>query len=87
MERVGAKVVLQLHESVTVPTLLFNAETWTLNKTEKKMIDKAEVYALKKTLGLPQTTPTAGIVVATGVLFASIRVEMRQLLYLHRALT
>ena len=79
-------MTLQLHESVTVPTLLYNAETWTLNKTEKKLIDKAEIYALKKSLGLPQTTPTAGIVVTTGVLFASIRVEIKQLLYLWRVL-
>ena len=51
------------------------------------MIDKAEIYALKKTLGLPKTTPTAGIVVTTGVLFASIRVEIKQLLYLYEVLT
>ena len=37
--------------------------------------------------GLPQTTPTAGIVLTTGVLFASIRVEMKQLLYLWKVLT
>ena len=87
MRKIGSKVTLLLHESVTVPTLLYNSETWTLNKTEKKMIDKVEIYALKKTLGLPKTTPTAGIVATTGVLFASIRVEMKQLLYLHKVLT
>ena len=86
MKRIGTKVTLLLHESVTVPTLLYNAETWTLNKTEKKLIDRVEIYAIKKTLGLPQTTPTAGIVRTTGVLFASIRVEMKQLLYLHKVL-
>ena len=87
MRKIGSKVTLLLHESVTVPTLLYNSETWTLNKTEKSMIDKAELYAIKKTLGLPKTTPTAGIVVTTGVLFASIRVEMKQLLYLHKVLS
>ena len=86
MKRVGCKVALQLHESVTIPTLLYNAETWTLNKTEKRIIDRAEIFALKKMFGLPQTTPTAGIVVTTGVLFSSIRVEMRQLLYLQKVL-
>ena len=87
MRKIGSKVTLLLHESVTVPTLLYNSETWTLNKTEKKMIDKVEIYALKKTLGLPKTTPMAGIVVTAGMLFASIRVEMKQLLYLHKVLT
>ena len=37
-------------------------------------------------IGLPQTTPTAGIVYTTGSLFASIRVEIRRLTYLHKVL-
>ena len=38
-------------------------------------------------IGLPKTTPTAGIVMTVGCLFASIRVEQKQLLYLHKILT
>ena len=34
MERVGTRIALQLHEAVTIPSLLYNAETWTLNKME-----------------------------------------------------
>ena len=40
----------------------------------------------KRLIGLPQTTLTAGIVYTTGSLFASIRVEIRQLTYLHKVL-
>ena len=86
MKRIGMKVILQLHESETIPAFLYNAETWTLSKTEKKMLDMAETQAWKRMIGLPQTTPTAGIILTTGSLFASIRIEVKQLLFLHRIL-
>ena len=37
-------------------------------------------------LGLPTTTPTPAVIFATGMLYATIRVEMKQLLYLHQLL-
>jgi len=86
MKRMGMKVILQLHESESIPAFLYNAETWTLTKTEKMMLDKAEIQAWKRVIGLPQTTPTAGIILTTGSLFTSIRIEVKQLLYLHRIL-
>jgi len=79
-------VLLRLHDAVTLPTLLYNAETWVLNKGEKKEIDKTEVWAWKTMLGVPKTTPTVAIIFVTGALYASIRVEMRQLLYLQKVL-
>ena len=54
--------------------------------TEKKVIDRAELFAWKKMLGLPKTTPTAGVVVTVGSLFASIRVGKKQILYLQKIL-
>ena len=86
MRRIGTKVILKLHEAETIPAFLYNAETWTLNKSEKKIIDQAELYAWKKMIGLPQTTPTAGIVMTMGALFATIRVETKQLVYLHKVM-
>ena len=86
MREVGTKVILKLHEAETVPAFLYNAETWTLNKSEKKLINQTEIYAWKKMIGLPQTTPTAGIVITVGSLFATIQVETKQLLYLHKVL-
>ena len=86
MKRIGTRIAFQLHESVTIASMLFNAETWTLNMTEKKAIDRAEVYAWKKMLGLPITTPTAGVVVTVGSLFASIRVAKKQLMFLQKVL-
>ena len=86
MNRIGAKIALELHEVVTIPTLLYNSETWTLSKTEKNFMNRAEIYAIKKVLGLPKTTPTAGIVLSTGIMFTSIRIEMKQLIFLQKIL-
>ena len=35
MQRIGVRVILQLHEAEKIPSLLFNAEAWTLNKSER----------------------------------------------------
>ena len=86
MSRIGMKIILKLHEAETIPALLYNGETWTLNKTEKRLIDQAEIYAWKKMVGLPQTTPTGGIILTIGCLFATVRLGIKQLLYLHKIL-
>ena len=86
MTRVGSSLLLQLHESIIIPTMLYNAETWVLNKTERKEVDKMDIWALKKMFNLPITTPTAAIIVTLGKLFASIRIEVKQLLYLQKVL-
>ena len=78
--------MIQLHESQTLPALLYNAETWTLTSAERKLIDQMEIYAWKKMIGLPNTTPTAAIIHTTGSLFASIRVDVKQLIFLQRIL-
>ena len=86
MRRVGMKVISKLHEVETIPAFLYNAETWTLNQSERKLIDQTEIYAWKKMIGLPQTTPTAGIVLTMGSMFATVRVGVKQLIYLHKVL-
>merc|ERR1712228_416485 len=86
MRKIGMRAMLQLHESEIIPALLYNSETWTLNQAEKKFLDQVELYAWKKMIGLPQSTPTAGVILSTGSLFTSIRVGTRQLMYLHKVL-
>ena len=81
MKKIETNVLLKLHETVTLPSFLYGAETWMINKGERKEVDKIEIWAWKHMLGLPTTTPNPSIVFATGSLYASIRVEMKQLNY------
>ena len=83
MQRIGVRVMLMLHEAESMSAFLYNAETWTLNKSEFQLLEKTEIYALKKMIGLPQTTPTAGIIFTLGTQFTSVRIHTKQLLYLH----
>ena len=50
------------------------------------MLEKTELYALKKMVGLPQTTPTAGIMLTLGTLFTIVRIDIKRLLYLYKVL-
>ena len=86
MKKIEIKLLITLHNAVTLPTLLYNAETWPLNASIRKEINKMEIWAWKSMLGLPKTTPNAAIIFCTGALYASIRIETKQLLYLHKIL-
>ena len=74
--------LLKLHETSTVPTLLNNSETWVLSSEERKKLDRIELWAIKKILGIPPTTPTTTIMLVTGCLFTTQRIDLKQLLYL-----
>ena len=87
MQKIEIKLLITLHNAVTLPTLLYNSETWPLNSTIRKQIDQMEIWAWKSMLGLPKTTPTPAIIYSTGSIYASIRVEMKQLIYLHKVLS
>ena len=87
MKEIQNEAILRLHEMVVIPTLLNNAESWTLTKTEELICNRIEAFALKKTLGLPLTFPTVALVYVTGTLFTSIRIEKKKLIFLHKILT
>ena len=86
MRKIETSILLKLHETVTLPTLLFNAETWDINNSDRKEIDRMELWALKQMFGLPITTPTPAIIFATGTMYASVRVDIKRLNYLHKLL-
>ena len=80
------KSLLKMHNACTVASLLTNCETWILNKSEKTKLERIELWALKRILDVPKTTPSAAIWHVTGLLPTSVLVEKRQLLYLKKIL-
>ena len=86
MSRMAMDYIIKLHESITIPTLLYDAETWPLNATMSANLDRMELWAWKSMIGLPKTTPTAAVMFCCGALYPSIRIKTKQLLYLHKVL-
>ena len=80
--KIQLKALIKLHNCCTIPMLLSNSETWILNKTERNKIERIELWALKKILGVPKTTPTAAIWHTTGLLTTSTLIDKRQMIYL-----
>ena len=53
LRRIETSVLLELHEKIILSALLTNAESWTLNGSNKDELDKTEIQALKYMFDLP----------------------------------
>ena len=84
LNRIGTKVLLDLHDRKIVPGLLNNAESWSLNKSEEDEIEKIEVQTLKNLFDLPLHTPTVAILYSFGILHTRQKIEIKMLTYLHK---
>ena len=86
VNRVASLVLIELHERITIPTLLNNAESWILNKTEMGELERVEVQALKNIFKLPLQLPNTAVIFTFGTLFTKQRIDQMQLLFLHKIL-
>ena len=82
IKKIQMRALLKLHETCTMAGLLSNCETWTLNQGEREKIQRIELWALKKLMNLPVTTPSPAIWYSTGILMTPILIDKRQLNYL-----
>ena len=79
------QIRLKLLETITIPKIYFNSETWTnLTKCEIEKIDNIVSGSLKKLIGLPRTTPTLGLYAETGIAPARHHIAQKKLMLLHR---
>ena len=86
LRKIETSVLLELHDKVTIPGLLANAESWSLLKTETTEMEKIELQALRNLFDLPLHTPIPGIIFSFGTLYTDLRIETRRLMYLHKLL-
>ena len=86
LKKIAVPVLLRLHETITIPGLLNNSESWCLSKTEIDELERIEIQALKNLLDLPLHQPTPSIIYSFGTLYTKLRVDLKQLIYLHRIL-
>ena len=86
LRKIETIVLLELHEKVTIPGLVANAESWSLLKTEAAELEKIEYQALRNLFDLPLHTPIPAILFTFGTLYTHLRIEKRRLMYLHKIL-
>ena len=75
-----------MHDSINLTALLNNTESWNLYKGEKVDIEQIEINAIKLLFDLPSHTPTPALIYSFGLLYTSLRVEQKQLIYLWKVI-
>ena len=86
LKKIETKVLLELHEKVSIAGLLTNAESWCLSRREMTELDRIEIQARKYLFDLPAHTPTPAIIYTLGILYTKHRVDQKRFIYLHRIL-
>ena len=86
LRKIKTKVLLELHDKITLPGLLTNAESWSLLKGETDKIEMIEIQALKHLFDLPVHMPTPAIIFSFGTIMTRYRIQKKRLIYLHKLL-
>ena len=86
LSKIETSVLLQLHEKISIPSLLNNSESWRLSIGEIKDLETIETQAIKNTFDLPIHTPTPALYYSFGLPYTKIRIEKKQLTFLHKIL-
>ena len=86
LRKMETTVLLELHDKVTIPGLLANAESWSFLKTESDELERIEYLALRNLFDLPLHTPIPALIFTLGTLYTNLRMEKKRLYYLHKIL-
>ena len=86
-ENILIDAVITYQNSIIIPKLCLNSETWTLNNTELQTMEKIHNKSLKRMLRLPQGTPSFGLRAELGILSVESIIHRRKLMFLHRLLS
>ena len=78
--------ILQYHNSIILPTLLTNSETWELSGKNLQSLETIQNITLKRLMRLPPSTPTVGIRNELNILSIENQILKKRLMYLHRIL-
>ena len=86
LRKIETRILLELHDKITLPGLLTNAESWSLLKGEMDNMESIEIQALKHLFDLPIHIPTPAVMFSFGTIFTRYRIEKKRLIYLHKIL-
>ena len=86
-ENILIDAVITYQNSIIIPKLCLNSESWTLNNTELQSMERIHNKSLKRMLRLPQGTPSFGLRAELGILSVESIIHRRKLMFLHRLLS
>ena len=80
----GYLSALDLFELAILPTLLYNAETWMdISKAAVERLENLQLFYLRLTLRVPQSTPKIALRAETGMLSMKLRIWKKKLMFVH----
>ena len=85
-ENILIDAVITYHNSIIIPKLCLNSETWILNNTDLQEMEAIQNKSLKRMLRLPQGTPSKGLRAELGICSIESVITKRKLRFLHRLL-
>ena len=71
------QVILELYEVVIIPGILFNCEAWTLTGSDIESLESMQIWAIKRLLDLPRTTPTTSILYSLKIPYVETRITSK----------
>ena len=85
-ENILIEAVITYHNSIIIPKLCLNSETWDLSSTELQALEVIQNKSIKRMLRLPQGTPSQGLRAELGIFSVESVISKRRLRYFHRIL-
>ena len=81
LNRVNLDTSLRLVSTCVIPSLLYAAETWTATNREITYMNKTLNYTIKRILQLPQSAPSAALLMDTGIQPIESAIHKKQMMY------
>ena len=81
LNRVSMDTTLKLIKTCLIPSLLYGAEAWILNKPELSTLERTVTQILRLTLQVPTSTPSAALYMDLGIMPIEGTIDTRCLNY------
>ena len=86
LSRIKMSTYMQLHERCLIPSLLYNAETWTMSKDETRRLEQLQLRTLRTYLKAPRSVPKMAFYLELGLYPVEATIDITQIKYLWKLL-
>ena len=83
--KIEMDTIWKLIETCIIPIITYGAESWTPSKAEQQKLQRILDNILKRTLKVPNSTPSETLLIETGIWSIEMyRAKKKQILYYHK---